>query len=213
MKTLKLILLALLLAFAARAQNQDQYAKAMKDGLGMLDTAKTSEQFLQTANYFERIAGAEQKQWLPQYYAGFCNLMGAVVGTQPNDEKDALYNKALAFAEKAGSIMPENSEIEVLKGYTIFMKMAVDPEHRAFEMIPEANGALEKASVLNPGNPRAYLVRGQDTFYTPEAFGGGKAKAKPLLTLAAEKYAKETTTGFEPSWGKARCEALLKQCE
>ena len=213
MKTLKLTLLALLLAFTAKAQNADQYAKAMKDGLIMLDSAKTSAQFLQTANYFERIAEAEQKQWLPQYYAGFGNLIAAVLGQQSNDEKDALYDKALAYAEKASLIMPANSEIEVLKGYTTFMKMAVDPQHRAFGMIPKANSFLEKAIRLNPENPRAYLVKGQNTFYTPEAFGGGKIKAKKILILATEKYAKETTTGLEPSWGRSRCAVLLKLCD
>jgi len=213
MKTLKLTLLALLLVFSANAQNTDQYTGAMKEGLIMLDSAKTSADFLQTANYFERIAQAEQKQWLPQYYTSFCNLIGAALGKQPNDEKDALYDKALAYAGKASVIKPENSEIEVLNGYITFMKMAVDPQRRAFSMMPKANSFLEKAIALNPDNPRAYLVKGQNTFYTPETFGGGKIKAKAILILATEKYAKETTTGFEPSWGSSRCADLLKMCD
>ena len=213
MKTLTLALLALLLGFSAKAQSAGQYTAAMKEGLIMLDSAKTSAQFLQTANYFERIAQAEQKQWLPQYYTGFCTLIGAVLGKQPNDEKDALYDKALAFAGKASLIKPENSEIEVLNGYITFMKMAVDPPHRALAMMPKATSSIEKAIVLNPDNPRAYLVMGQNTFYTPESFGGGKIKAKAILILATEKYAKETTTGFEPSWGSSRCAVLLKMCD
>jgi tetratricopeptide (TPR) repeat protein len=213
MKTLKLTLLALLLGLTVSARETDRYTEAMKKGLDMLDSAKTPAQYLETANHFERIAAAEPKQWLPQYYAGFGNLIAAVIGTQSNDEKDALYDKALGYAEQASLLSPENIEIEVLKGYITFMKMAVDPPHRAMSMISKANGFLDKAISLNPKNPRAYFVRGQNTFYTPEAFGGGKVKAKVLLLMASENYSKETATGLEPVWGKSRCAILLKQCD
>jgi hypothetical protein len=123
-----------------------------------------------------------------------------------------LYDKALGYAEKADALKPANSEILILKGYITFMKMSVMPQQRAMAMIPEANKLLGKASAIDPENPRAYLVRGQDTFYTPEAFGGGKANAKSLLVTAAEKFKNQKPTGFEPAWGARRCQYLLQQC-
>jgi tetratricopeptide (TPR) repeat protein len=211
MKTLKLCFALLIIAFYVKAQT-GKYTAAMQKGMVLIDSANTTEQFTIAANFFERVAAAEPKQWLPQYYAGFCNLHMAMLGKQANDVKDDLYDKALGYAEKADALKPANSEILILKGYITFMKMSVMPQQRAMAMIPEANKLLGKASAIDPENPRAYLVRGQDTFYTPEAFGGGKANAKSLLVTAAEKFKNQKPTGFEPAWGARRCQYLLQQC-
>jgi len=198
MKTLKLTFILLITAFSLKAQTANNYTAAMQKGLALIDSAHTAEQFTAAANFFERIAATETKEWLPQYYAGFCNMHVAILGKQANDIKDDLYDKAMAYAEKADALKPANSEVLVLEGYITFMKMSVAPQQRAMTMIPKANGLLEKAIAINPENPRAYLVQGQDTFYTPEAFGGGKAKAKGILLTAAGKYKNQTSTGFEP---------------
>lgn len=212
MKTLKLCIALLIITFVAKAQPTDKFTAAMQKGMTLIDSASTSEQFTTAANFFERIADAEPKQWLPQYYAGFCNLHVAILGKQPNDTKDALYDKAMSYAEKADALKPANSEVLVLEGYITFMKMSVFSQQRAMSMIPKANALLDKASAIDPENPRAYLVKGQDTFYTPDAFGGGKVAAKGLLTTAADKYKNQKVSGFEPSWGARRCQGLLQQC-
>ena len=212
MKTLKLSILLFVAVFTANAQSAERYIAAMKQGLTMLDSARSSEQFAASANYFERVAAVAQQQWLPQYYAGFCNLHVALVGKQDNDAKDALYDKAMNYAEKAAQLKPNDSEIGALMGYITYMKMAVEPQTRAMTMIPKANAFLDKAIALNPENPRAYFIKGQDTFYTPEAFGGGKARAKGFFTTAVEKFEKDKPADFKPNWGYARCKSLLQQC-
>lgn len=212
MKTLRLFLALLIIAFAAKAQSGDKYTAAMQKGMALIDSANTAEQFTTAANFFERVAAAEPKQWLPQYYAAFCNLHVAILGKQPNDTKDALYDKAMSYAEKADALKPASSEILVLEGYITYMKMSVFSQQRAMTMIPKANALLDKAIAIDPENPRAYLVKGQDTFYTPEAFGGGKANAKGFLTTAADKYKNQKASGFEPAWGGKRCQFLLQQC-
>ncbi|MES2107656.1 MAG: hypothetical protein V4577_02835 [Bacteroidota bacterium] len=211
MKPLKLCIALLIITFSVKAQS-DKYITAMQKGMALIDSASTPEQFTTAANFFERVAAAEPKQWLPQYYAGFCNLHVAILGKQSNDTKDALYDKAMSYAEKADALKPANSEILVLEGYITFMKMSVFSQQRAMTMIPKANALLDKASAIDPENPRAYLVKGQDTFYTPEAFGGGKANAKGLLATAADKYKNQKVAGFEPAWGAHRCQVLLQQC-
>jgi tetratricopeptide (TPR) repeat protein len=211
MKTLKLTIILLIAVFSLKAQT-GKYTAAMQKGLAMIDSANTAEQFTAAANFFERVAAAETKEWLPQYYAGFCNLHVAILGKQDGDTKDALYDKAMSYAEKADVLKPANSEVLVLEGYITYMKMSVAPQERAMSMIPKANELLGKAIAIDPENPRAYLVKGQDTFYTPEAFGGGKAKAKDILIVAAGKYKNQKTTGFEPAWGAGRCNNLLQQC-
>lgn len=210
MKNLTLTIALFLITLTSFAQ-ADKYTVAIQKGITTTDSAKTAENFTDAANYFERIATAEQKEWLPNYYAAFNYLNSAMVGTQSGETKDAIYDKAMVFADKADVLMPNNSEVHALKAYIVFMKMAVSPQARAMTMIPQSAALTEKAIALNPENPRAYLMKGQQLFYTPEAFGGGKAKAKPVLMVAAEKFDNFKAVGLAPNWGKGRCQGLLKQ--
>jgi len=210
MKHLTLTIAILFITLTGFAQ-ADKYTLAMQKGLTTIDSAKTTEDYTSAANYFERIATAESKQWLPIYYVAFNNLHAALVGNQNGETKDAIYDKALAAVDKADALAPNNSEIYALKAYIIFMKMSVSPQARAMTMIPQSAALAEKAIAFNAENPRAYLVKGQQLFYTPEAFGGGKLKAKPVLAIATEKFDSFKAEGLAPSWGKGRCQTLVKQ--
>ncbi|MET0299732.1 MAG: hypothetical protein ABW036_08220 [Flavitalea sp.] len=211
---MKQVITATLLLFVsifAAAQSSDKFNSAMQKGILMLDSARNSEDFTANANYFERIATAEAGEWLPKYYSAYALLMSANAGRQDNDTKDVIYDKAFDLAEKAAKIKPDNSEILTLQGYIVFMKVSLAPQARAMTLIPKSGALLEKAIAIDPKNPRALLVKGQNLFYTPEAFGGGKAKAKDVLVLSLEKYGNEKAGALMPSWGKSRCEALLNQ--
>lgn len=201
----------LITAGLAKAQ-EDKYTTAMKKGIMMMNSAKNTDDLLASANQFDRIAAVEGKQWLPLYYSAYSNLV-AGIRSADNSQKDILFDKALEQAEKAGNLSADNSEIYTLKGYATFMKMTVDPQGRAMSLIPEVQAALEKAKALNPANPRPYFVAGQNAFYTPEAFGGGKQNAKPILETATEKYASfKPANELAPAWGAERCKMLLQQC-
>lgn len=213
MKTLQtpLLIILLLLSTSLFAQT-DKYVSAIQKGLQSMQTAKNSDDFLSAANYFERIAKVETKQWLPSYYASYCNLVAGLI-TQDKQNKDLYWDKALLQIAHADSLSANNSEIYTVKGYIEFMKMSVDPMAR-MPFMKSAAASLEKAIALNPENPRPYLVRGQNTFYTPSAFGGGKEAAKPLLEKAAAKFSTfKPESPIAPDWGKERAEQLLEQCK
>ena len=58
------------------------------------------------------------------------------------------------------------------------------------------------AQKLNPENPRAKMLEAQGIFYTPEAFGGGKQKALPLIKEALAKFdAFKPSSDIMPNWG------------
>ncbi|RZK31985.1 MAG: hypothetical protein EOO63_02710, partial [Hymenobacter sp.] len=118
----------------------------------MLDSARGTESFTTAANYFERIANAETAEWLPQYYASLALLMSANTGRQDNDTKDAIYDKAMSFAEKADKIKPGNSEILALQSYIVFMKVSLSPQARAMTLIPKSGALVEKAIAIDPAN-------------------------------------------------------------
>jgi len=209
MKTLNLIAICLFITTMAVAQT-NTYADQMAKGVALLDTMKTQKSYLAAASYFGQVANNEQ-QWLPNYYAAYSNLIVGIRGNQDQETKDDLYNNAMNYINKADSLSPKNSEVYTLKAYITFMKMSVYPQKRAMTMIPESDQLLEKAIALNPGNPRAYLLKGQNAFYTPELFGGSKTEAKVLLTTAKAKFESFSAKSLEPNWGKSRVEELLKE--
>ena len=49
----------------------------MKEQIGKLDAAFQANNFPELANNFERIGNAEKNQWLPFYYAAYCQVMTA----------------------------------------------------------------------------------------------------------------------------------------
>ncbi|NEU08834.1 hypothetical protein GZH53_10975 [Flavihumibacter sp. R14] len=213
MKTIRVIIVLILLSPALVWAQANKYTAAMQKSLETLKSAKTADEMLAVANQFERIANAERTEWLPLYYASYANLLGGIITTD-NMKKDPLFDKAMKGVKDAAAISADNSEIYTLLGYITFMKMTVDPQSRAMQMIGPANEALAKAKALDPLNPRPDLVSGQNTFYTPEAFGGGKERAKPLLETAMAKYEKfQAGDPVSPDWGKERCRALLEMCK
>ncbi|MET0634800.1 MAG: hypothetical protein ABWZ25_02160 [Chitinophagaceae bacterium] len=195
--------------FTAGLSAQDRFTAAIRKGITMMDSTASSAANQETANYFERIANAEPGQWLAQYYTGLTLIYVGYDESKDRETRDLIFDKAMEFADKADKLHPQNSDIYALKGYILFMKMAVAPQSRAMTMIPASNTLLEKAIALDPANPRGYLLKGQNLFYTPEAFGGGKEKAAVLLKQAAVIFETQNNNGIEPSWGKRRCQSLL----
>jgi hypothetical protein len=208
--TISLFLLAIGMNSFAQT-GADKFQQAITKGLELLKTAQSSEDFIKTANYFERVEQVETKQWLPPYYAAYSNLVAGITSTD-NNLKDQYWDKALTQVDQATALSKDNSEIYALKGYIQYMKLSIDPRSRLAFMSASA-ASLATAKSLNPENPRIYLIMGQNTFYTPEAFGGGKEKAKPILEMAVTKFAIfKPTSVVEPSWGLDRTKELLAQC-
>lgn len=188
------------------------YEKGMQKGLEMLTNATTIQATVDVTNYFERIAEANKSEWLPLYYAAYASLS---VGFQQEktEMKDEWYKKGIAFIERATSIKKDESELIALKGYLQLMYISNSPMLRAPMQTGDAIELLDQAKALNPANPRPWLIQGQNTFHTPEFFGGGADKAKPLLEKASALYKTFIpSNSLMPVWGKDRSEKLLDKC-
>lgn len=207
MKTLTLI--AALLFSATFVNAQSDLTSDIQKGINMLDTMKTEKTNQQVVSHFDKVASNSTK-WEAQYYAAYSNLLLGI-GKKDQETKDDFFGKALKYVEKADSINANNSEINTLKGYVLFMQMSVYPQQRAMNLIPEANALFEKAIVLDAENPRPYLLKGISLFYVPGMFGGDKEQAKLVLTTARAKFEKHNAKSLQPNWGKAKVEELLKQ--
>lgn len=192
----------------------DKYVAAMQKNLALFDSAKTVEDFTKIANTFERIGDAEKTEWLPYYYAG---LALTTAGWMPMvKDKDANSTKVNAICDKAESIASadaDKAEILSIRNMAATQQMLVDPQSRYMSYGQTAGQVLEKALKLDPNNPRLYYLKGMSLFGTPEQFGGGKAKAKPVFEKAVELYKQAKPKELYPRWGQKEAEGMVAQCQ
>lgn len=201
MKRIILIFTILARTTIALFAQSEEYKTTMKEIVDSIQSAKWGTDLTPYANQLERVAGVETKEWLPNYWAAYCYMNKSYIEPVA-EKKDLVLEKAETLISAAEKVMPNNDEIEVLKANIASARMAVDPQNR-WQKYGEVTGkALGTAQKLNPKNPRAKLLEAQGVFYTPEAFGGGKQKALPLIKEALAKFeAFKPSSDIMPNWG------------
>jgi hypothetical protein len=209
MKTTILIAAIVLSSFQLQAQNE-KFTSAMMATIEKSKTAATAADFQDLANNFERIATAEKTEWTPWYYAAFYNL---VLNFQEPDvaKKTKYLSLARQQIESGLKINPDETELMVLKVMSYYGELAIDPT-KGLSVLGEANGLIDRAKSINPGNPRIYLEQAEAIYNMPVEFGGGKDNAMPILLEAKEKF--DTFVPADqlvPNWGKDRCDQLISK--
>jgi hypothetical protein len=208
-QTISLIALCLI-TVAVQAQTNEKFVKAMEKALSGLDTLKTSDQWIQSANAFERIALKEPKEWLPAYYVALAYDMAFNLTTDAS-KQELMAASADNFIKKAEALNPDNSEIMVLKCMVSGLFIRLNPMINGQKFGPLAQQQLEKAFALDPENPRAYMQAGITLYFTPAQWGGDKVKGKELLEQAAVKYAAfKPASSIHPNWGKQTNDMFLE---
>jgi hypothetical protein len=209
----KSILFVALIFFSAFSFAQSaKYQSAMKANISLLDSMAVKNNAEDLSNAFARIGDAEKTQWLPYYYAAYCKAFQALT-EKDNTKKDALADNANALITKAEGILgKENSETDVIKSMIATAHMMVDPASRYMTYGQDISTNLQKAETLDSTNPRPVLVQAQNTFYTPEQYGGGKDAAKPMFEKAKQLFANfKPESDISPSWGQTSINYFLSQ--
>ncbi len=213
MKVLSLIFAFTLSAVVATAGGDNKkFIKTMETTIAMLDTVESPGSMMAVSNRFERIANAEQKEWLPLYYAAFCQIMISYMESD-NEKKDEILDKAQALVDKANELEKKNSEIHILMGWIYSARIMVDPMTRGQKFGPQSSAMYTAAEQYDETNPRVDYMRGTSLFYTPPMWGGGKDKALPVLETAAEKYKNfKPKSSIHPTWGEKQTLEMIAQC-
>lgn len=213
MKKAFLFLAVILTALTSFAQG-DKYTAAMTKNISLLDSAMRNNTMTDMANNFVRIADAEKTQWLPYYYAAYCTVMTAFT-EKDKSKTDEIATKAEELLTKAETIAGKpNSETHVVRSMIASAHMMVDPQTRWQQYGPISSENITLAKELDPTNPRPVYLEAQAKFYTPEAFGGGKAPAKELFEKSIVMFdAFKPKEPLEPVWGKSAAEYFLAQCK
>ena len=212
MKT-TMISLAIFLFFSAFINKDGNYEKAMLKNIAALHEAQSVEAMQEAAHAFERIAQAEDAEWLPRYYAAYAHItMGAM--TEEIDKKDPYLDQAQSFLDEALQLEKEESELVALQGYLHMIRVSVDPATRGQQLAPQATQVLMKATEMNPENPRALMLLGQMQFGTAQFFGTDVTAPCTLINRSIALYENQSQPqeSLMPAWGLQIAQAYQKYC-
>lgn len=200
-----------MMSFTAFAQAD--YEKIMSEKIAKLETTRSTDEFQALANDFDRIGKKETKQWLPSYYAALAYLQKGRMQMQSGKMSELSINADIAdkYLDQAEAIAgKDNSEIHLLRKMAYSLKMMENPAERYMTDGMKAMEELKKAESLDPNNPRVALIKAEDTYFTPEQYGGSKEKGIEQFKTALEKFnAFKPKTALGPNWGKAEAEYFL----
>jgi len=200
-----------MMSFTAFAQAD--YEKIMSEKIAKLETTRSTDEFQALANDFDRIGKKETKQWLPSYYAALAYLQKGRMQMQSGKMTELSINADIAdkYLDQAEAIAgKDNSEIHLLRKMAYSLKMMENPAERYMTDGMKAMEELKKAETLDPNNPRVALIKAEDTYFTPEQYGGSKEKGIEQFKTALEKFnAFKPKTALDPNWGKAEAEYFL----
>lgn len=209
----KYILSFALVLMSLTAFAQSDYEKIMTEKIGKIEACKTTEEFQALANDFQRIGSKESGQWLPSYYAAFSYIQkGRIMMRDGNmQELDGVAAQAEKYLGTAQNLAgADNAEIHLLKKMAYSLRMMVNPQQRFMTDGVRASEELSRAEKLDPTNPRIALIKAEDTYFTPEQFGGSKTKGIEMFKEAIAKFnAYKPKTALDPNWGRGEAEYFM----
>lgn len=191
---------------------QSNYEKAMTEKINKLEATRSPEELQALANDFQRIADKEKDKWQPSYYTALAYIQKGRSQMQNgnNEALETAADQAQKFVDAAESLEKNNSEIHLLQKMIYSLKMMVNPMERFRTFGAKAEEELKKAEQLDPSNPRVALIKAEDTYYTPEQFGGSKTKGMELFKTSLEKFNTfKPKTALDPNWGKTEARYFL----
>jgi hypothetical protein len=209
MKNLILTLAVLVSATTIANAQSAKYIAVMQKNVDVVDSF-VKQDMAALASTFKRIGDAEKTQGLPYYYAALSKMFQTY--TMPKRDPKVLgvlCNEIDSLIDKAIALGFNNSETKVLQGMVLTTRMDVEPS-RFMEYGPGSTAKFKEAMALDSTNPRAVLQLAIGTFFTPEQFGGGKAKAEKLAAKAEALFATfKPASSIHPVWGRSTLYGFL----
>ena len=199
-----LLLLAIPFSFSA----QDKYADGMEKAMQLWQEHKITE----ASNLFERIATAEDDNWIPFYYVALVNTTASFI---EKDEEilSRQLEKAKEYNDIAQSLSPDNPELLVMEAMINTAWISFDGATYGMTLSGRNNQLYQKALQLAPGNPRVVFSKAEWDMGSAQYFGKDTAPYCKDVDRALELFVNfKNDTPFYPQWGRERAEKVAKQC-
>lgn len=187
------------------------FAQSLKKSISQLESAKTVDELLASEQNFTKLISEGKKMHQAYYYAALTNLYIAFQDTLRTDDYCARADK---FLFQLDSLAPNNSEVYVLMAMSAGAKINVDKTGRQIKYGPLANKHSDRATSINPENPRAWLIKAKTVMNAPPKLGGGPKFALKYYQKAVDKYKTfKPLTDVEPDWGKEMAQKEFEECK
>ncbi|KPM30234.1 Hypothetical protein I595_3644 [Croceitalea dokdonensis DOKDO 023] len=205
MKNTVLILVAI---FSLGLYAQSDYEKGMQKAFQLWEAEKT----VYASNLFERIAAAEDDNWLPYYYVAQVNTF-ASFGEKDGKTLSNQLEKAKMFLDIAKRLSPNNPELLIQEAMINTAWIAFDGATYGMTLSPKNAKLYTKALQLAPDNPRVILSKAEWDMGSARYFGKDISPYCKDVKRALELFATfKSDIAFYPSWGKERAEEVLASC-
>lgn len=204
----KLIIIAVVL-LSGLASAQTNYEKGMTKAFELWEANKVDE----AENLFERIANAAPKEWLPNYYVA---LINSSKSWQQKDETilKAQLEKAQEHIDAAITKSENNAELLILQAQVLTNWVAFDGATYGMKYGGKITELYEKASELDPKNPRAAFCKAEWGMGSAKYFGKDTAPYCKEIEASIELFDTfKADSKFHPNWGKERAEQAVASCK
>ena len=102
---------------------------------------------------------------------------------------------------------------KLLRLQALLYSMRITNPARGMKYSVLSNLKLDEAQEVNASNPRIYYCRGNNLYFTPSFFGGGKDKALVQFRIAEKLYLKHISiSDLTPSWDFKHNQEMIKKC-
>ncbi len=187
---------------------QSKYDKGMQKAFELWGSNKPFE----AVNMFERIATAEQDNWLPYYYIAQINVIKSF-GERDKEKLSLQLDKAKENLAIAESISPNNAELMIIEALMHTAWIVYDGQTYGMTLGPKIGQLYGKAMAIAPNNPRVVFSKAENDMGTAKFFGQDpsvycKDVAKSLELFTTFK----AESDYHPQWGKDRAEQTYKNC-
>lgn len=185
-------------------------AQTLKKSISQLESAKTIDELLASEQNFLKFINEKKKLHEAYYYGALNNLYLAFTDSLRADDYCARADK---FLFQLDSLAPNNSEAYVLMAMSAGAKISID-SRRQIKLGPLANKHCDRATSINPENPRAWLIKAKTVMNAPPKLGGGPKFALKYYQKAVDKYKTyKPLTDTEPNWGKEMAQKEFEECK
>jgi len=200
-----IILLATTLSISA----QNKYTDGMEKAMQLWGEQQTTA----ASNLFERIAMAEDDNWLPYYYTALVNTT-ASFGEKDQKILTQQLEKAKEFNDIAKNLSPDNPELLVMEAMINTAWIAFDGASYGMTLSGKNAQLYQKALQLAPENPRVVFSKAEWDMGSAQYFGKDTTPYCKDVERALELFETfDNDTQFYPNWGKDRAEGVAKQCK
>jgi len=216
MKKLVFTILTLFSTYFTSGAQEKTTAGALQNAVTKLDRATKAQDYEGLEKEFLGIAEQEKKNWLPYYYAAFCNAKIGFLNQDDGEGIEPFSNRGVDQAQKAKALLDtiqqkkELSEVYTVLSMVYRTKVFINPMTYGRKYGKLSQEYRIKAQALNPLNPRAIYVKAWEMYKTPKLWGGNKELGKQLAEQSLGLL-KDPQTGVHPHWGRVENQELLNK--